>query len=246
MIKPIWQENIKISTFDVGASGHMEAVAAMRYFQEVAAHHATNLKVGFEHFQKENIFWVLTHLQIEATRWPEMQEPVTFETWPREIQKLFTTRDYLVKDKDGNVLIKGTSAWIIVDMNRKRPVRPADRLAHVTFLPEKISLANFPDEIIIPESKSSYKKARPVVYSDLDINQHVNNTRYVEWIMDALAPEATKKLSSLNIHFTREFKRNQTATLNITHPKNNNSEAYVSIDHSNSGKNGCVAYLKFE
>jgi hypothetical protein len=55
-----YRASITISSFDVGASGCLEASALMRHFQEVASHHADELKVGFNDLKQDNIFWVLT------------------------------------------------------------------------------------------------------------------------------------------------------------------------------------------
>jgi len=40
----ILKESISVSSFDVGASGCLEASALMRHFQEVASHHADRLE----------------------------------------------------------------------------------------------------------------------------------------------------------------------------------------------------------
>ncbi|MFO8002242.1 MAG: thioesterase [Marinilabilia sp.] len=64
------QENLTISTLDAGVSGQLKTIALMHHLQELAARHVTHLKVGFEELRKDNIFWDLTHLQIEIIRWP--------------------------------------------------------------------------------------------------------------------------------------------------------------------------------
>ncbi len=236
-----YQESITVSSFDVGASGSLEAPALMRHFQEIASHHADELGVGFQHLQKEQIFWALTHLQFEIKRWPKMEEPITIETWPRDIQKLYTTRDFMIYDKTGNEIIRAISAWIMVDGVRKRPVRPAGRLENIEFYPEKEALGKFPESFNC-EGKQLTELERQVVYSDLDINQHVNNTRYVEWMMDAIGFTPGKELKSLNIHFTNEFRYNETAQISIGH---NNTQYFCSILHTETNKTGCEACLTF-
>ena len=241
----IRQEEITISSFDVGASEHLEAAALMRHFQETAARHASHLKVGFDDLRHENIFWALTHIQIEISRWPDMNETVWFETWPRGIEKLYTTRDYRVKDQSGHTIINATSAWIMVDIVRKRPVRPSARLADIPFVPEEKALGDFPVTIQERnEETESAKQERKVVYSDLDINSHVNNTRYVEWIMDAIAPSNKEHLKSLHIQFLNEFLAEETALL-IMNSNPEDRSFQISINHHKSQKTGCLAFLAF-
>lgn len=241
----IWQEPITISSFDAGASGHLEAAALMRHFQETAARHAAHLKVGFDDLRHENIFWALTHIQTEISRWPDMNETVWIETWPRGIEKLYTTRDYRVKDQSGNTIINATSAWIMVDIERKRPVRPSARLSDIPFVPEVKALGNFPETVQEwDEAKETATKERKVVYSDLDINRHVNNTRYVEWIMDAMAPSNQKQLKSLHLRFMHEFLAEETALLKMN-PNSEKQTFQISITHRESKKTGCLGFLAF-
>jgi acyl-ACP thioesterase len=237
----ILKESISVSSFDVGASGCLEASALMRHFQEVASHHADELGVGFNDFKQENIFWALSHLQIEADWWPQMEEKITIETWPRGTEKLYTTRDFLVSDSNGKIIIRATSAWIMVDINRKRPIRPAEKLTTIEFTPEKKALGNFPEPFDC-EGEQQTQLERKVVYSDLDINQHVNNTRYVEWMMDAIGFSPERKLKSLKIHFINEFRFNETAKIKNTH---SNDHYYCSILHAENKKPGCEACLTF-
>ena len=241
----IWQEAITISSFDVGASGHLEAAALMRHFQETAARHASNLKVGFVDLRHDNIFWALTQIQIEISRWPNMHETVWFETWPRGIEKLYTTRDYRVKDQSGHTIINATSAWIMVDIVKKRPVRPSARLSNIPFVPEEKALGDFPETIQEwNEGTNTRIKERKVAYSDLDINRHVNNTRYVEWIMDATPPSKDEQLKSLHLQFLHEFLADETALLQInTIPQTRSFQ--ISIKHRDNKKTGCLAFFAF-
>ncbi len=237
-------EPITISTFDVGASGKLEAAALMRHFQEAAARHATQWEVGFEQLSARNIFWVLTHLQIKAERWPEMHDKVTIQTWPKKVKGLYTTRDFEVFDKTGKIIIKATSAWVMVDTHNKRPVRPAGIMPPRAFVPDKNTLDPFPEAIPEPDKTDSVIE-RQVQYSDLDINRHVNNTRYVEWIMDLINPGIHEIVSGLNLHFTSEFTAGDKAILQLSQNPESNKQQ-VSIKHHTTGKTGCRALIEIK
>lgn len=137
MSPSVREEPIVISSFDVGASGKLEAAPAMRHFQEAASHRAMQLGVGIEQLARQHIFWVLSHLQMRAVRWPEMNEEVIIQTWPKALKGLYTTRDFLLLDRGGKALIKATSAWIMVNAERKRPIRPAGWINPQAFVPDK-------------------------------------------------------------------------------------------------------------
>jgi acyl-ACP thioesterase len=53
-----------------------------------------------------------------------------------------------------------------------------------------------------PESKKSYE----VRYSDIDIHHHVNNIKYIEWILDSVPTEMnrTHQIHTFEINFLAE------------------------------------------
>ncbi|MGQ1890755.1 acyl-[acyl-carrier-protein] thioesterase [Thermophagus sp. OGC60D27] len=241
----IWEEPVTISSFDVGASGRLEPSALMKHLQEAAAKHAIGLGVGFDDLRKDNIFWALTHLQVEILNWPSMMEKVTIETWPRNIQKLYSTRDFLIKDHQNRTLVKASSAWIMVDILRKRPIRPYERLHNKPFVTHRMALGEFPKTLShLPDSINMQEHRRQVVYSDLDFNHHVNNTRYMEWLMDAIAPEGSE-IASFNIHFTNEFKKGESVIIKTGYPENDSNNLVFVIDHESTGKTGCSGEICF-
>ncbi|WRK53301.1 thioesterase [Coprobacillaceae bacterium CR2/5/TPMF4] len=46
---------------------------------------------------------------------------------------------------------------------------------------------------------------RQVLYSDVDVNQHMNNSRYIEWALDAIAMEVfdNKYFSEVSVFLKR-------------------------------------------
>ena len=41
----------------------------------------------------------------------------------KKLERLYAYRDFQLKDKDGNIIAIGTSRWIFVDTDRRRPIR---------------------------------------------------------------------------------------------------------------------------
>jgi acyl-ACP thioesterase len=114
---------------------------------------------------------------------------ITVQTWPRGVEGLLAMREFLVLDRTGARLGGASSQWFVVDTETRKPVPPV-------FSPEVISLINpsraldeLPEKIIVPEPLSFSYAAR-ARYNDLDMYRHVNNTRYIEWILNAF-PEET-------------------------------------------------------
>ena len=100
-------------------------------------------------------------------------------------------RDFQIRDEQKNAIIYGRSNWLIIDLDRRRPLRP-----HVVMekLPLNEGIDAYPDGAAELPAMSgetgALKKTgeRVAAYSDLDYNGHVNNARYVQWVQDIADP----------------------------------------------------------
>jgi len=187
----VWQEVLPVRFGAIDKSDRLTLNAVFQFFQEAAISHAENLGVGREDMARTGQAWILSRMSVIVNRRPKYTETVTVRSWPRGFEKLFALRDYQIKDKDENAVVSARSAWLIVDIEKRRPLRPqsvmellplnegleavtADAGA-VTGLAERDNL-----------QKIAEKKA---LYTDLDFNGHVNNISYIKWIEDNLDPQ---------------------------------------------------------
>jgi acyl-ACP thioesterase len=110
---------------------------------------------------------------------------VVVETWPSGLNRLYATRVFVLRDREERVLARGTSAWLVIDTERRRPVRPPASLDDLE-LPDRPSPID--DEGPDPEAPERVDAERTfrVRYHDLDLNRHVNNVRYLEWALETL------------------------------------------------------------
>lgn len=232
-----------VTSNDMAPNGQLSLTALMKYFQEAAHQHANNLGVGFHQLKAQNIFWVLSSIHIEVDELPAFDEPFSVETWPRGSRRLFSIRDFLVH-YNGQVVARATSSWLMVNLTSKRPVRPESLLAGIEFLPEKAAYEQEPAMDVISTSPELLE-SRVVRFSDLDINRHVNNTRYVEWIFDAVHLTHLKnfRVSSLTVQFSSEFKEGESADI-LLRDDNNRHSAQIDILHKGT-ETGVRANLLF-
>jgi acyl-ACP thioesterase len=135
-------------------------------------------------------------------------------TWPRGSQKLFAIRDYDLLDQEGRTPVRGRSGWIIVDIEKRRPIRPESL---IETLPGNDGLDALPGGAgPVPAAEGAVKRAeRRAAYSDIDMNGHVNNARYIEWIEDLLESELfyNSEQLRLDINYTSELVLNETVEL---------------------------------
>ena len=213
----VWQESIPVRFGSIDKSDRLTLDAVFQFFQEAAICHAENLGVGREELARTGQAWILSRMTVLVDRRPNYFETVSVRSWPRGVDKLFAIRDYQIKDKDDNAVVSARSAWLVVDMEKRRPLRPQAVMDTIP-LNEGIDAVT-PDTgaYTALEQRDNLQKAseRKALYSDLDYNGHVNNVRYINWIEDALAPELLEKANKIrfDINYLNEIRYGEAVEL---------------------------------
>ena len=204
-MKPIWSEESTVRSYDVGSDGLLKPQTLFQFFQEAASNHATDLGAGYDVLQSQRLFWALSRVKTEILSLPVWGDTITLTTWPKGVDKIFAVRDFRMTDRAGATMVRGTSYWLLVDSDKMRP-RRVDSLARSLPLNEnEHALRESLGKIAIPGGLPKQYE-RKVMASDLDVNNHVNNTEYIRWIADALGPEggALPSIRSLQVNYLEE------------------------------------------
>ena len=187
-VPDVWTEPFRVRATEVGPDERASVLAVADYFQEAAGEHARAAGVETFALGDDVGAWVLHRLRLQVDRLPAMREPVALETWPSVYDRLRAFRDFVLRDAAGRPLARGTSAWLVIDVERRRPVRlppavlqfgPAERGRALTLGAEPVA----PDAV---EAERTFTVRR----ADLDRVGHANNVRFVEWALEALDSDA--------------------------------------------------------
>ena len=204
-LQKVWQENFRINWYDTDLNGHIKMSSIANYLQESAWRHAEHLGFGYEDAQRRNEFWVIVALMVRMVDYPQWGDKITVETWPKGIDRLFAFRDFKIISEDGKVLGAATSTWMILDQDTHRPkkvdiVKPMLHLA----VRQDILAENPPHLPVLENFNSSV--SRQVQFSEVDFYGHVNNTRYLDWCLDAIpaAWHHSHKIRCMIINFLSE------------------------------------------
>lgn len=206
----VWTESCLVRFSAIDKSDSMTLNSIFNLFQEAAISHAENLGVGREAMARTNQVWLLSRMSVQVDRRPRYSETVTVRTWPRGAEKLFTRRDYDILGADGKAAVRASSSWLIVDITKRRPLRPQSLLEN---MPRNEGLDALPAAAVSLAEITTLQKCRehPALYTDVDANGHVNNISYIRWIEDAIDPELLEqaKQMRLDINYLNEVLRNE-------------------------------------
>ncbi|MCR4738059.1 MAG: hypothetical protein K5846_07845 [Bacteroidales bacterium] len=197
-------EKKAIASYMVDGKRQLTPTLMFNLMQEVAVNHADLLGVGWNFLHKVNQFWALSRMDVEILRMPEWQEQVEIFTWPKKANFLVQPRDYQIETLDGEVLVRSTSNWVILDDNGKPQQLSAyeDNLG----IQEGLHSIEAPASRLRTGVPCENPVFKPVVYSNIDMNRHANNSAYVTWVMDSFDNEFhdTHRLSFLAINYLQQ------------------------------------------
>ncbi|TVQ23965.1 MAG: hypothetical protein EA383_12340 [Spirochaetaceae bacterium] len=216
---PTWYETFEIGSFWTDVNGVASPQALLQMMQDVAWKHAQALKFGYSELGAQNQFWVLSRLTMDVRRYPRWGETVRLESWTSGTNKLLALRDFRLYDDDERELMKGVTGWLIVDHGSRRPLRPEGIVAELSIPSLPSQYDGGPEKVRAPDSDSDGQTTYGVAarYSDIDAQQHVNNTRYVSWMIDGLSADwvVSRRIRRMSVNFLKEC--NLGDTLRIAH-----------------------------
>jgi acyl-ACP thioesterase len=210
----IWHESFSLRFGAVDRSDRLTLASTFDFFQEAAISHAESLGVGREAMARTGQGWILSRISVFLERRPRFGETITVRTWPRGWDRLFAIRDYDIRDASDTPIVRGRSSWLILDIEKRRPLRPR---AVMDTLPLNEGIDALPGGGGGLESRENLVMAgeRRAVYSDIDYNGHVNNTRYIQWIQDITEPEILDRARQIrfDINYLSEVKPGEVTAL---------------------------------
>ncbi|MCL1918766.1 MAG: thioesterase [Peptococcaceae bacterium] len=173
--------------------------------QETAFRHAEQLFAQYGNPAADGCFWVVTQSWTSILRMPRIKEYVNVETWVRSISRVSSRRNFRVTDDQGQVVALTSMDWVIVNLATRRPQR-LDGWGIDRQLFRDVQASPLEGQRLrkIPELTPAYSKT--VRYSDIDENNHANNTRYVDWILDSFGLDflRQKEISHIYLSFKQE------------------------------------------
>lgn len=211
----VYYKKYHIDLRDVDFTKKLKLSNLFSYFEDIASDAAENLGFGIKTLEKKfNVAWILTRIRVEIMRVPDWNEDIVIETWPLKPSKVEFDRDYLVKDKNGEIIIRAVSKWVIMDI-KERKIRRSDVIGirYPEIIEERAIAGKLGKLKNFGKLETAYNKV--IGYSDIDLNGHLNNSKYVDYIMDCFPVEDHKNyaIKTIDLHFNHEALPGDTITL---------------------------------
>ena len=198
------------SQFTVRASeldyrGQVTLPALVSYMHEAAWDNTLALGISLYDLLEQDMTWVLQRMRVEMFRYPGHSEQVTVETWASGRERIFLHRDFRLYGPERELLGQATSVWLVMDMVKRQLVSLPEFITELEVVPTQEPLPFAKGKLPIVH-EAIYEQQTPVRWHDIDLNRHVTNTRYLQWVLDTMPLEVLeqKQLREVDIIFRAE------------------------------------------
>ena len=139
-----------------------------------------------EILEKYNLVWIITEYDIDVIRLPRFSEEMTIETEALSYNRLFCYRRFTIYDESGQAIIQMLATFALMDRDSRKvhSVDPDIVAPYQSEFSKKIIRGPKYTDLDNPTSKDYH-----VRFYDLDMNGHVNNSKYLDWIFEVMGAD---------------------------------------------------------
>ena len=193
-----------IKWHDTDANRAMRPSALVTYLQETANEHLIHIGISLDELRDRfGLAFILGSISVRAYEPLFSGDSIEVETWTCGERGFRHNRCFRVL-REGQTVAEATSVWALVSLKDGSLVKVEDMPYHIE--PEApITLTDLPARLKLPPfNETEEVGTRRIVYSDIDYNGHMNNTRYPDMICDFLPEMRESRMTGMVLSYRKE------------------------------------------
>ena len=208
-----YQRTLTVTSSDCDRFQRLRLSALFSILQEASIRDVELAGLTRDKTLDKGMLWVISRMKIEQERPIVYGETITVSTAPGDRMHMVFPRYYRITDAEGNVILKGSALWLLIYADSRETVSPEAEHLEIPGVEEEGRI-ELPMGLkpVLSEEPAHIRKA---MFSDIDLNGHMNNTRYLDWmddLFDMHFHEVTK-IESVQINYIREVAWEDKVTL---------------------------------
>ncbi|MDF2522944.1 MAG: acyl-ACP thioesterase [Clostridiales bacterium] len=203
MIKP-YTKNYEVHYYEINRHSEATPVSLINFLEDIAISHSRSVGLGLDKLKEDGLGWVLNGWYISFLKPAHLFDNLIVETWPSNFERFHATREFYIKSENGEILARATSLWIMVNIEKGRPTRIPVYFGEAYGMNPVRAVDHTFDKMDVP-NEFEVEKQFHIRKSDIDTNIHVNNKKYLDWMLE-LVPESIYdnfSLSALQISYLK-------------------------------------------
>jgi len=200
----------KIRYSECDDRSQLSCASLINYLQDSAALLCDQTGYGFAYLTKHQLAWFVLGWQAEVARMPRMHEDVCASIWLAQLRPTWARYGFALENGDGEVLIRASALYALVDTASGRALRIPQELTDVGTDASPHDLGPMRRKIAVTGEGTSLEPIT-VTKRHLDLNRHVNNGQYVQMADDVIRQlDPSFALSTLRVQYLRPAKLGDT------------------------------------
>jgi medium-chain acyl-[acyl-carrier-protein] hydrolase len=201
----VLSKEFDINFIQCAPNGFLKYTELCNLMQITAAMHSELGGISFSDMQIYDQAWVLSRMRVEISKLPKWKDTITIKTWIVSLENSRSVRAMEVYLNDEKIGASETF-WAVMNTKTRRPEALAIEHEHFEKFAEKFATEKRVSKIDF-DVQASLVNSRKVVFSDLDIVNHVNSMKYLEWCLDHLDSKTMmdKKIKSFDLNYLKEL-----------------------------------------
>jgi medium-chain acyl-[acyl-carrier-protein] hydrolase len=184
-----FDKQFELRYLEMNKLGEASPTIILALLEEAAADHCFSINYSLYDLMKQNIGWVLVSGVMKMERYPKYKENITIRTWLSGYSAIKGIRENIIYDEHFNIIGRAKGLWVFFDIKRRRPIQIFDDIKQKWSFCDEESINYDITKKIEAIDSAKYTKEFKVNRFDVDMNKHVNNIRYLQWVMDSIPDE---------------------------------------------------------
>ncbi len=203
---------IPVHFSDSDRTGHMSPVSVMRAMIESSMRHSESVRPSDFHD-----VWVLYQWDVDFHYFPKPGTRLVATTWTTGFYKFYAYRHFRLEEAD-KCVAEAKTTWLLLSGDTGRPRRVPPLFAE-QYGSDLLEGQPRDAKEVLPFVAHSNLEIRVRKY-EMDVNQHVNNLVYADWILEAV-PEPFRnehQLEKLILTYRKQVVYPETMNSQISEP----------------------------
>ncbi len=201
----VYRKEFKVDVHAADFRGLARPNVLLDFLQDTAGEGVGCAGLSVPELWKKQLCWVISRYHIVVHRYPRFGESVSVHTWPSGCSEYFALRDFEAFDAQGGRILTGTSSWVVMNVETRKPIKMAGFIPEGYTLDKRALVDGFPSLPALPDPAGDVPGLDfRVLSADLDFNKHVNNVVFIRWALEAVPPEIL--LGSIPVEFEISYK----------------------------------------
>lgn len=219
----VYRQTFVIRSYEIGPDKTATMETLMNLLQETALNHVTSSGLAGNGFgatremSLRKLIWVVTRIHVQVDKYSSWGDVVEIDTWVDAAGKNGMRRDWIIRDSNSQrIITRATSTWVIMNRETRRLSKIPDEVKKEVqpFYLNRMSIPTVDSDCekidkLTDETADRIRSGLAPRWSDMDANQHVNNVKYIGWILESVPIGVLEhyNLTSMTLEYRRECRQ---------------------------------------